>query len=64
MGGDTPDTQDVFARDLQAHTTERVSLDRTGQPFDQGSYAASISSNGRYVACGAGAASRSTADSA
>src|SRR4051812_17896966 len=50
VSGDTPDSQDVFVRDLQAGTTERVSIDHAGQPSAQGGNGATISANGRYVA--------------
>jgi Tol biopolymer transport system component len=41
---------DVFVRDLQTHTTTRVSVDRTGGDAETASDLARISASGRYVA--------------
>ncbi|MEP6987284.1 MAG: hypothetical protein ABI970_16895, partial [Chloroflexota bacterium] len=41
---------DVFVRDRQAGTTERVSVSYTGAPSDDGSGAPSISADGHFVA--------------
>jgi Tol biopolymer transport system component len=48
--GDTNDMFDVFVRDRQAATTERVSVDSLGSQSNGGSYSSSISADGRYVA--------------
>ncbi|MCY2931606.1 MAG: cadherin domain-containing protein, partial [Planctomycetota bacterium] len=40
---------DIFVRDLQAGTTEEVSVSSRGVPGSQGSYRPSISADGRYV---------------
>jgi archaellum component FlaF (FlaF/FlaG flagellin family) len=47
--GDTNGTYDVFVRDRQAGTTERVSLSSSGAQGNGPSLVAGISSNGRYV---------------
>ena len=47
--GDTNGFRDVFVRDRQTGTTERVSVDSNGVQGNGISYAASISANGRYV---------------
>jgi Tol biopolymer transport system component len=41
---------DVFVRDLQSGTTERVSVDREGADPDDASIDPTLSANGRYVA--------------
>jgi Tol biopolymer transport system component len=41
---------DIFVRDRQAGTTNRVSLDSAGGQANAGSFAPAISGNGRYVA--------------
>src|SRR5260221_5843339 len=48
--GDTNGFFDVFVRDRQAGTTERVSVSTDGSQGDGDSLACSISSDGRYVA--------------
>src|SRR5262245_28367323 len=48
--GDTNAASDVFVRLLQNGTTERVSVDSAGVQANSGSYYASISGNGRFVA--------------
>ena len=47
--GDTNGFWDVFVRDLQTGTTERVSVDSLGQQGDEDSLNASISADGRFV---------------
>ena len=47
---DTDGTLDVFVRDRQNGTTERVSVDSSGAQGDGGSNRTSISGDGRYVA--------------
>lgn len=47
---DTNGAYDVFVRDRQAGTTERVSVQQGGGQASGGSYQPSISGNGRYVA--------------
>ncbi|MFN8058301.1 MAG: hypothetical protein U0Q12_04000 [Vicinamibacterales bacterium] len=49
-GADINGKADVFARDIVANTTERVSLDVNGLGGTENSDAPSVSSNGRYVA--------------
>ena len=46
---DNNDAQDIFVRDLQNHTTVRVSVNSAGEEGDQDSYYPSLSSGGRYV---------------
>lgn len=48
--GDTNGQPDVFVRDRQAGTTERMSVGAAGVQADSGSYVAAISANGRFVA--------------
>lgn len=48
--GDTNGTWDVFVRDRQSATTERVSVGGGGLQGNLGSYTPSISSDGRFVA--------------
>ena len=50
VSGDTNVSSDIFVRDRQANTTERVSLDSSGMQEDGNSYYPSISADGRYVA--------------
>jgi Ca2+-binding RTX toxin-like protein len=47
---DTNGEWDIFVRDLQAGTTERVSVDSSGQQANGGGSEPSISADGRYVA--------------
>jgi Ca2+-binding RTX toxin-like protein len=49
-GNDPNERYDVYVRDLQERTTKRVSVDSSGNPINGGSYDASISAEGRYVA--------------
>jgi Tol biopolymer transport system component len=48
--GDTNGSTDIFVRDRQLGTTERVSLDSGGAQGQNGSDVPSISADGRYVA--------------
>ena len=50
VAGDTNGWWDVFLRDRQAGTTERVSVTTTGAQGDNHSYQSSVSSDGRFVA--------------
>jgi Tol biopolymer transport system component len=50
VSGDTNDTPDVFVRDRQSGTTERVSVASDGTQADRYSLVPSISGDGRYVA--------------
>jgi len=53
VSGDTNSTRDVFLRDVQAGTTERVSIDSSGNQAaasDEGSGYPAISANGRFIA--------------
>src|SRR3990170_6753099 len=47
---DTNGADDIFARNRQAGTTERVSIDGAGAQADGSSYEAAVSGDGRYVA--------------
>jgi hypothetical protein len=49
-GGDTNGSVDIFARDLQARTAERVSVARCATQANGESFGTSMSSDGRYVA--------------
>ena len=48
--GDTNGTWDIFVRDRQSGTTERVNVDSGGVQGDATSNYSSISADGRYVA--------------
>jgi Tol biopolymer transport system component len=48
--GDTNGVSDVFVRDLQSNTTERISVPTSGAEANGGSVAPAISEDGRYVA--------------
>jgi Tol biopolymer transport system component len=48
--GDTNSAEDVFVRSRSSGTTERVSISSGGLQGNGGSYAASISADGRFVA--------------
>ncbi len=48
--GDTNSATDIFVRDRQAGTTERVSVATGGAEADAGGYAPSLSADGRFVA--------------
>jgi Tol biopolymer transport system component len=48
--GDTNGVADVFVRDLQGGTTVRASVSNAGLEGNSGSYAPSLSGDGRYVA--------------
>jgi Tol biopolymer transport system component len=51
VGGDSNGQTDVFVRDLEKHTTKRVSVDSSGvQALGGGSYRPSISADGRFIA--------------
>lgn len=60
---DTPFTTDVFVRDRLKGTTRRVSVSGTGRTPNGGSWAGSISANGRYVAYESSASNLVPADS-
>jgi Tol biopolymer transport system component len=47
--GDTNSSQDVFVRDLQLGTTERISVDSGGIQGNAQSFYPSISGDGRFV---------------
>ena len=47
---DTNDVTDIFVRDLQSKTTERISLGTGGAQGDASSFRPSISNDGRFVA--------------
>jgi hypothetical protein len=48
--GDNNIASDVFVRDRQLGTTERISVDSSGNEGDRNSLGGSVSSDGRYVA--------------
>jgi hypothetical protein len=48
--GDTNLAEDIFVRDLQTGTTERVSVSNTGAEQNRGAIEPSISADGRFVA--------------
>ncbi len=50
VAGDTNGYPDVFVRDRQSGTTERVSVDSAGAQGNNGSQYSSISADGRFVA--------------
>ena len=50
VAGDTNGIADIFVHDRQTGETTRVSVDSAGNQADGGSYFASISADGRYVA--------------
>ncbi len=51
VSGDSNDEPDIFIRDLQTNTTQRVSVDSNGNQSNGGSFTPiSISTDGRYVA--------------
>jgi Tol biopolymer transport system component len=50
VAGDTNDADDIFVRDRQTGTTQRVSVDSSGNQVDGNSISPSISSDGRFVA--------------
>jgi Tol biopolymer transport system component len=50
VAGDTNGTLDVFVRDRQLNTTERVSVSSTGHQGKGASWLPAISADGRYVA--------------
>lgn len=49
VAGDTNGAGDIFVRDRQRGSTERVSISSTGQQANQGGADPMISTNGRYV---------------
>lgn len=50
VNGDTNNHTDVFLRDRQSGTTQRISISSKGKPGDDDSNAPSISDDGRYIA--------------
>jgi len=50
VAGDTNDESDVYVRDLQSNTLERISQSATGGPTNGPSEGAAISADGRFVA--------------
>ena len=48
--GDTNDFEDVFVRDRQSGTTQRVNVATDGTEANDGSFSPAISADGRYVA--------------
>ena len=62
VAGDTNTSRDIFVRDLQAGTTERVSVGTAGTQGNNQSNWPSISADGRYVAFGSSASNLSAND--
>ncbi|MCB2188665.1 MAG: hypothetical protein KQJ78_19780 [Deltaproteobacteria bacterium] len=62
VAGDTNLSPDVFVHDRLTGETTRVSVDSTGLEADSGSYAPSISADGRYVAFHSAATNLVTGD--
>jgi Tol biopolymer transport system component len=52
VSGDTNNVADIFLRDLQAGTTERISVSTTGQQYATSATDPDVSRDGRYVAFG------------
>ncbi len=52
---DADSLQEIFLRDLNAGTTERISVNSAGEPANSDSYAPSISDDGRFVTFMSGA---------
>ncbi|MCL5057355.1 MAG: chitobiase/beta-hexosaminidase C-terminal domain-containing protein [Actinobacteria bacterium] len=50
VAGDGNSTDDIFLRDLQEETTERISVSTVGTDSNSNSYLPAISADGRYVA--------------
>jgi len=50
VSGDTNDTRDIFVKDLQTGTTQRISVASDGTQGNNSSLYPSISADGRYVA--------------
>jgi hypothetical protein len=44
-----PDANEVYVRDLKAHTTKEVSVNASGDPGTMNAFQCDISANGRYV---------------
>ena len=63
VGGDLNGTLDIFVRDRQTGTTERVSVDSAGAEADGASDFGAISANGLVVAFGSSAANLVAGDS-
>ena len=61
--GDTNAVRDIFVRDRQTGTTERVSVDSSGAQANSFSYAGPISADGRYVAFASNASNLVAGDS-
>jgi Tol biopolymer transport system component len=55
VSGDTNNDRDIFVRDRQTGTTERVSVAADGAPANGGSGSPAISGDGRFVAFQSGA---------
>jgi len=62
IGNDINDKYDIFVRDLQAHTTTRVSVASNGTQSNLDSFFPSLSENGRYVAFASSANNLVTGD--
>jgi Tol biopolymer transport system component len=60
---DTNGAYDIFVRDRQAGTTERVSVDSAGNEANGNSYDAAISADGRFVAFASSATNLAEGDS-
>jgi Tol biopolymer transport system component len=62
VAGDTNGWRDIFLRDRQALTTQRVSIATDGTEGDSFSFNGSVSADGRYVAFGSAATNLVTGD--
>jgi Tol biopolymer transport system component len=64
VAGDTNGVQDVYLRDRQTGTTERISLDGDGNELTDEAYSPRLSGDGRWVLMSIGAISTGTGNSA
>ena len=63
VAGDTNGTTDIFVRDRQLNSTQRVSVDSSGAEGNSDCYRPAISSDGRYVAFQSGSSNLVAGDS-
>jgi Tol biopolymer transport system component len=57
-----PDANEVYVRNIPAHTTTEVSVNASGTPGDMNAFQCDISANGRYVAFDSYSSNLSTKD--
>jgi Tol biopolymer transport system component len=62
VGGDTDGVSDIFVRDRQSGSTERVSVASDGSQANAGSFGGNITPDGRYVVFGSEASNLVAAD--